>query len=226
MQRLEQLLRDPDVRDLYLELVWESDVLATWAKESEQERLAALRRPPRRQSSDFCTRRCIEQGVPMARHPVAAASLALVAAVPLIAWLASTPAPPQVAADEGGSRPPRAIESNVEVASDEPDEAASEDADEGPSSIPPRRHVANPVARLARTVDCAWASGRDAQSIIEPEAGDDLAAGQKLVLTSGLAEIVFQDGRARDRFCKVRRCLRSVPAPVRRLESRQVFGHG
>ena len=45
------------------------------------------------------------------------------------------------------------------------------------------------LLHLARTIDCAWASDREA-----PEAGDDLAAGQTLVLKSGLAEIVFQSG--------------------------------
>ena len=107
MKRLEQLLRDPEARELYLELVWESDVLATWAKESEQERLAAVRRPPRATVLGFLHSSLRRAGWALARHPVAAASLALVAAVPLIAWLASTPSPPQVATDEGGNRPPR-----------------------------------------------------------------------------------------------------------------------
>ncbi len=46
-----------------------------------------------------------------------------------------------------------------------------------------------PAARLARTVDCVWTD--EANS---PQVGDDLGAGQKLALASGVAEIVFHDG--------------------------------
>jgi hypothetical protein len=51
--------------------------------------------------------------------------------------------------------------------------------------------VANttPVARLIRMVDCHWEGGR-----VAPALGDEFAAGRKLVLKSGLAEIIFQGG--------------------------------
>ena len=47
--RLEHLLRDRAAMDLYLELVWESYILATWAKSSEQEMpaVAPLKSVPR-----------------------------------------------------------------------------------------------------------------------------------------------------------------------------------
>ncbi len=194
MKRLERLLRNPQARDLYLELVWESDVLATWVKVSEQERLTAVRRPRRSTVLGFLHSTLRGAGQAVARHPVAAASLALVAAVPLIAWLASPPVPPQVAAGEGGNPPARAIASHPGLAtSDETqaDEIADEEeADEESSPLPPsKRRVANPVAREARTIDCVWARELDA-----PEAGDDLAPGQTLNLKSGLAEIVFKNG--------------------------------
>lgn len=165
IQRLEQLLRDAEARDLYLELVWESDVLATWAKESEQERLPAVRRPRRATALGFLHSSLRLAGRAVARHPLAAALVVLVAVVPLAAWLASPPSQPQAA--QNSALPPgggQALAGNEGTA-------------------------ASPVARLARTVDCAWAGGREA-----PEAGDDLAAGQKLVLQSGLAEIIFQAG--------------------------------
>ena len=84
--------------------------------------------------------------------------------------------------------------------------------DDDPALVPPRRHVADPVARLARTVDCTWevsppgatvrplagrmavGEGPAVTAADVPEAGDDLAAGQKLALKTGLAEIVFRDG--------------------------------
>ena len=68
-------------------------------------------------------------------------------------------------------------------------EQADEGEDEGPLPLLPRgRRVDKPVARLFRTIDCAWSGD------YIPEAGDGLAAGDKLSLESGLAEIVFQDG--------------------------------
>jgi hypothetical protein len=45
------------------------------------------------------------------------------------------------------------------------------------------------VARLTRVVDCTWSKEAAAPAI-----GEGLAAGRKLVLTSGLAEIVFKNG--------------------------------
>ncbi len=191
MKRLEELLRDPTTCDLYLELVWESDVLATWAKVSEQERLAAIRRAARPTVLGFLHSSLRLAGRTIGRHPAAAASLALVAAVSLAAWFASTPVQPQVASHEDGSRSALPIKTAPELASDEgaqadEEDASEEDADEGSPQFPARRRVANPVARLARAVDCLWSGGPDA-----PEAGDDLAAGDKLVLRRGLAEIVF-----------------------------------
>jgi hypothetical protein len=46
-----------------------------------------------------------------------------------------------------------------------------------------------PVARLIRTADCYWAG-----STKIPKPGDEFSPGRKLVLRSGLAEIVFQGG--------------------------------
>jgi hypothetical protein len=48
---------------------------------------------------------------------------------------------------------------------------------------------ASPVASLARTVDCVWSD-----QLHVPKPGDKFAAGRKLVLKSGLAEFVFEDG--------------------------------
>ncbi len=54
----------------------------------------------------------------------------------------------------------------------------------------PSSHVTSPVvvASLARTVDCVWSG--DSRG---PKTGDHLAVGRKLVLKSGLAEIVFEN---------------------------------
>ena len=190
MKRLEQLLRDPRPASF----IWSWCGSRTyWPPGPRSPSKSGWRQCGSRGAQTvlgFLHSSLRRAGWALARHPVAAASLVLVAAVPLIAWLASTPSPPQVATDEGGNRPPCAIESQPDTASTESDEEANEDTDQGSSPLqPPRRRVANPVARLARTVNCAWASDRDA-----PEAGDDLAAGQTLVLKSGLAEIVFQSG--------------------------------
>ena len=190
MKRLEELLRDPTTCDLYLELVWESDVLATWAKVSEQERLAAIRRAARPTVLGFLHSSLRLAGRTIGRHPAAAASLALVAAVSLAAWFASTPVQPQVASHEDGSRSALPIKTAPELASDE-EPSGRRRRQRGRrgrriAAISSRRRVANPVARLARAVDCLWSGGPDA-----PEAGDDLAAGDKLVLRRGLAEIVF-----------------------------------
>lgn len=48
---------------------------------------------------------------------------------------------------------------------------------------------AAPVARLVRVVDCRWS-----KSTAPPERGEGLKAGRKLILESGLAEIVFNNG--------------------------------
>ncbi len=58
-----------------------------------------------------------------------------------------------------------------------------------PSSSPSAAPVAAPIARLARCVDCVWSDKLGA-----PHPGQDLFAGRKLVLKSGLAEIVFANG--------------------------------
>jgi hypothetical protein len=57
-----------------------------------------------------------------------------------------------------------------------------------PGSVPPALSLV-PVARLIRMVDCRWDAAAAA-----PETGDDLLAGRRLALTSGLAEIIFQGG--------------------------------
>ena len=49
--------------------------------------------------------------------------------------------------------------------------------------------ASSPVARLIHAADCRWAEESDA-----PEVGDDLAPGRKLVLRSGLAELMFTSG--------------------------------
>ncbi len=54
-----------------------------------------------------------------------------------------------------------------------------------PRSLSP----AAPVAHLGREIDCVWSSEASA-----PKSGGDLAVGRKLVLESGLAEIVFDGG--------------------------------
>jgi hypothetical protein len=63
-----------------------------------------------------------------------------------------------------------------------------------------------PVARLTHTVDCVWSDsplppavpGRTGEGHgvrgAAPKPGDDLVAGRKLVLKSGLAEIIFENG--------------------------------
>ncbi len=174
MRRLEELLRDPEARDLYLELVWESDVLATWAKVSEQERLATVRRAPRATVLGFLHSSLRLTGRTLARNPVAAALLAVVAAVPLAAWYASAPPPAQVATQEDGKRTAPPIRIVPNLASDDEAEADEEDAnEESPPLSPAKCRVVDPVARLTRTIDCKFAGGPDA-----PEAGDDLAPGK------------------------------------------------
>jgi hypothetical protein len=82
---------------------------------------------------------------------------------------------------------------------DTEEDAPSESGDED-SPPPATRRVVNPVARLARTIDCVWSGGpagysrSGSASALEPVAGDDLGAGESLVLKSGLAEIAFQGG--------------------------------
>ncbi len=57
------------------------------------------------------------------------------------------------------------------------------------SSGPPSAPLPAPVARLARCVDCVWPDKSHA-----PQLGEGLVAGRKLVLKSGLAEIIFANG--------------------------------
>jgi hypothetical protein len=59
---------------------------------------------------------------------------------------------------------------------------------EGPKKIPAPAPV-EMVARLTNAVDCAWSSETSVPAI-----GGDLAAGRKLALESGLAEIRFKNG--------------------------------
>ena len=66
-----------------------------------------------------------------------------------------------------------------------PPEIAQSPAPAVPSSLPPSA----PAARLARQVDCVWSGAADA-----PQVGDNLEAGRRLVLKSGLAELIFHDG--------------------------------
>jgi len=47
---------------------------------------------------------------------------------------------------------------------------------------------------LIRTVGCRWAKGSGTSKDAAPQEGDGLAPGRKLLLTSGLAEIVYQTG--------------------------------
>jgi hypothetical protein len=60
-------------------------------------------------------------------------------------------------------------------------------AEQAPPSSQPV--PASPVARLSRAVDCVWSG-----ETTSPAIGDNLAAGRKLVLKTGLAEIVFLNG--------------------------------
>jgi hypothetical protein len=62
-------------------------------------------------------------------------------------------------------------------------------ADNRPLAPAEGKGEGSPVARLGRTVDCAWAG-----ETVAAKVGDKLAAGRKLVLQSGLAEIIFENG--------------------------------
>jgi hypothetical protein len=59
-------------------------------------------------------------------------------------------------------------------------------AHEGPAQPPAQP---SPVARLASVIDCVWSS-----ETTSPKVGDDLMAGRKLLLKTGLAEVVFRSG--------------------------------
>jgi hypothetical protein len=65
--------------------------------------------------------------------------------------------------------------------------------DSGATARPHPSSVMSPpsatVARLVRAFDCHWAIGSHS-----PRTGDDLEPGRRLVLNSGLAEILFQNG--------------------------------
>jgi hypothetical protein len=192
MARLEQLLRDPASMDAYLDLVWEADTLATWAKLTEQEQLAAarheafLRRASRARVLGFLYIALRNAGLVVVRHPVTAAIVLLVALAPLGLWMTAGSGEQTARIGEQG--------------------AVSEIAANLPSPTG-RGGEGLPVAHLGRTVDCVWSDaprlpavvgrmgerGHDVR-MVGVTAGDTLEAGRRLVLQSGLAEIVFQDG--------------------------------
>jgi hypothetical protein len=171
--RLEHLLREPASQDLYLELMWESHILATWAKSAEQEQFAEApvksipRRAVRSPAQGFFRRATRPmrryRGDPRFALAVVWISTLLfaglvagvVAAITVMFRGANVPGDQQIA-EQGPAQP----------------------------SLP-----TTPVARLYRAVNCIWSG-----EISSPSVGDDLVAGRKLILKAGLAEVVFRNG--------------------------------
>ena len=170
--RLEHLLRDPAAMDLYLDLVWESHILATWAKPWELEQLAessVKSTPWRAVRSTTGKARGFFRPVtrPLRRYPGDpryALAMAWIATLLFAGTMAGVLA--AITAMFRGANPP----DNQQIAEQEPARAV-------------------PVARLIRVSDCVWSG-----EIHSPFLGDDLVAGRKLVMKSGLAEFVFRNG--------------------------------
>ena len=177
--RLEHLLRDWSAMDLYLDLVWESYILATWAKSSEQEVPAAapLKSVPRRTSPrPGSPARGFFRRVTRPLRRYRGDPRFTLATVWVFTLLFAAGAAGVIAAlttmFRGGSAP-----GNQQI------------ADRSAVIHSPLPVTDGPVAHLVRTVDCAWVADAEA-----PQVGDELIGGRKLLLKSGLAEIDFLDG--------------------------------
>ena len=170
LMQLDEIVCSNPTAAIYLARTVEtSQLLGDWATGRRSASRTASARPLRSAVLDFLHTALRNGRQVVARHYVAAALVLLATIVPLFVWLASTPSHQNVAVSkEQGIKTPAAAPS--------------------PNSVSPAPELAA-IARLTRAVDIHWGSG------VEPlNVGRELAAGQKLQIESGLAEVVFPKG--------------------------------
>jgi hypothetical protein len=197
MLRLTQLLQGPVAMDLYLDMVWESSTLNAWAKCPQPE--------PAPTQPDAA------RPIPTGRSPVLGFLGGLwnygsdTVATTTFMWFVMAIVCSGIAitiifcgiliyrgVGVHDRRDAPQVADTREPSEEKEGRGTSKDesAIVHPSSIIPNQAASSAtVARLIHTADCHWAIGSHS-----PHLGDDLEPGRKLVLLSGLAEIMFQSG--------------------------------